>query len=115
MLCSPPLLWGAHQLLSLSSSSDADLLPRSDRRTHTLPQSGPSVKVCLLFIRVLFSSCSKLEDLPAEQWNHATVRNALKELLKEMNQSTLAKECPLSQVGISRRGSGKHRKPRGAM
>lgn len=41
---------------------------------------------------------SKLEDLPCEQWNHATVRNALKELLKEMNQSTLAKECPLSQV-----------------
>lgn len=43
-------------------------------------------------------SFSKLEDLPCEQWNHATVRNALKELLKEMNQSTLAKECPLSQV-----------------
>lgn len=41
---------------------------------------------------------SKLEDLPCEQWNHATVRNALKELLKEMNQSSLAKECPLSQV-----------------
>ena len=39
-----------------------------------------------------------MEDLPSEQWNHATVRNALKELLKEMNQSTLAKECPLSQV-----------------
>ncbi|KAG9348688.1 hypothetical protein JZ751_029005 [Albula glossodonta] len=34
-------------------------------------------------------------------WNHATVRNALKELLKEMNQSTLAKECPLSQSMIS--------------
>lgn len=44
---------------------------------------------------------SKLEDLPCEQWNHATVRNALKELLKEMNQSTLAKECPLSQVAHS--------------
>lgn len=44
---------------------------------------------------------SKLEDLPCEQWNHATVRNALKELLKEMNQSTLAKECPLSQVADS--------------
>lgn len=43
-------------------------------------------------------SFSKLEDLPCEQWNHATVRNALKDLLKEMNQSTLAKECPLSQV-----------------
>lgn len=67
--------------------------------------------VCISFILALFSSCSKLEDLPAEQWNHATVRNALKELLKEMNQSTLAKECPLSQVSISRRGSGKCRKP----
>lgn len=68
--------------------------------------------VCMSFILlVLFSSCSKLEDLPAEQWNHATVRNALKELLKEMNQSTLAKECPLSQVSISRRRSGKHRWP----
>jgi hypothetical protein len=44
------------------------------------------------------SSFSRLEDLPSEQWNHATVRNALKELLKEMNQSSLAKECPLSQV-----------------
>lgn len=55
------------------------------------------------FILALFSSCSKLEDLPAEQWNHATVRNALKELLKEMNQSTLAKECPLSQVSVCRR------------
>lgn len=43
-------------------------------------------------------SFAKLEDLPWEQWNHATVRNALKELLKEMNQNTLAKECPLSQV-----------------
>lgn len=43
-------------------------------------------------------SCPKLEDLPAEQWSHSTVRNALKELLKDMNQSTLAKECPLSQV-----------------
>ncbi|TRY97240.1 hypothetical protein DNTS_013726 [Danionella cerebrum] len=44
---------------------------------------------------------AKLEDLPSEQWNHATVRNALKDLLKEMNQSTLAKECPLSQSMIS--------------
>ncbi|MEE6489990.1 hypothetical protein FKM82_015757 [Ascaphus truei] len=49
----------------------------------------------------LQSSCSKLEDLPAEHWNHATVRNALRELLKQMNQSTLAKECPLSQSMIS--------------
>lgn len=65
----------------------------------------------LIILLVLSSSCSKLEDLPAEQWNHATVRNALKELLKEMNQSTLAKECPLSQVSISRRRSGEHRRP----
>lgn len=51
---------------------------------------------------IIFSvySFAKLEDLPSEQWNHATVRNALKELLKEMNQSTLAKECPLSQVQL---------------
>lgn len=73
--------------------------------------SGPFAKVCTSSILDLFSSCSKLEDLPAEQWNHATVRNALKELLKEMNQSTLAKECPLSQVSISRWGSGKYVKP----
>uniref|UniRef100_A0A8C1JS02 SATB homeobox 1 n=1 Tax=Cyprinus carpio TaxID=7962 RepID=A0A8C1JS02_CYPCA len=46
-------------------------------------------------------SCPKLEDLPPEQWTHSTVRNALKELLKDMNQSTLAKECPLSQSMIS--------------
>ncbi|XP_025067050.1 DNA-binding protein SATB2 isoform X1 [Alligator sinensis] len=52
-------------------------------------------------LKIQLQSCSKLEDLPAEQWNHATVRNALKELLKVMNQSTLAKECPLSQSMIS--------------
>ncbi|KAM4025263.1 DNA-binding protein SATB2 isoform 1-T3 [Anomaloglossus baeobatrachus] len=49
-------------------------------------------------LKIQLQSCSKLEDLPAEQWNHATVRNALRMLLKEMNQSTLAKECPLSQI-----------------
>lgn len=54
-------------------------------------------RICGLTIE-LYDRYSKLEDLPCEQWNHATVRNALKELLKEMNQSTLAKECPLSQV-----------------
>lgn len=48
--------------------------------------------------RLCLHSCPKLEDLPPEQWNHSTVRNALKELLKDMNQSSLAKECPLSQV-----------------
>lgn len=44
-------------------------------------------------------SFSRLEELPSEQWSHNTVRNALKELLRETNQSMLAKECPLSQVG----------------
>ncbi|XP_032879586.1 DNA-binding protein SATB2 isoform X2 [Amblyraja radiata] len=52
-------------------------------------------------LKIQLQSCAKFEDLPAEQWSHATVRNALKELLKEMNQSTLAKECPLSQSMIS--------------
>ncbi|XP_078274092.1 DNA-binding protein SATB1-like isoform X3 [Rhinoraja longicauda] len=52
-------------------------------------------------LKIQLHSCPKLEDLPSEQWAHTTVRNALKELLKEMNQSTLAKECPLSQSMIS--------------
>lgn len=43
-------------------------------------------------------SFGRLEELPSEQWSHSTVRNALKELLRETNQSMLAKECPLSQV-----------------
>lgn len=51
-----------------------------------------------LSLSLSLHSCPKLEDLPPEQWNHSTVRNALKELLKDMNQSSLAKECPLSQV-----------------
>eukprot|EP00063_Salmo_salar_P054173 XP_014029008.1 PREDICTED: DNA-binding protein SATB2-like isoform X5 [Salmo salar] len=55
----------------------------------------------MVTLRIQLQSFAKLEDLPSEQWNHATVRNALKELLKEMNQSTLAKECPLSQSMIS--------------
>ncbi|XP_068185793.1 DNA-binding protein SATB2 isoform X2 [Antennarius striatus] len=55
----------------------------------------------MVTLRIQLQSFSKLEDLPCEQWNHSTVRNALKELLKEMNQSTLAKECPLSQSMIS--------------
>ncbi|TWW79971.1 DNA-binding protein SATB1 [Takifugu flavidus] len=49
-------------------------------------------------LKIQLHSCPKLEDLPPEQWNHSTVRNALKELLKDMNQSSLAKECPLSQT-----------------
>uniref|UniRef100_UPI003AAC5958 DNA-binding protein SATB1-like n=1 Tax=Centroberyx gerrardi TaxID=166262 RepID=UPI003AAC5958 len=52
-------------------------------------------------LKIQLQSCPKLEDLPAEQWSHSTVRNALKELLKDMNQSSLAKECPLSQSMIS--------------
>ncbi|XP_048879412.1 DNA-binding protein SATB2 isoform X1 [Brienomyrus brachyistius] len=55
----------------------------------------------MVTLRIQLQSFAKLEDLPWEQWNHATVRNALKELLKEMNQNTLAKECPLSQSMIS--------------
>uniref|UniRef100_A0A3B5QS46 DNA-binding protein SATB n=1 Tax=Xiphophorus maculatus TaxID=8083 RepID=A0A3B5QS46_XIPMA len=55
----------------------------------------------MVTLHIQLQSFAKLEDLPCEQWNHATVRNALKELLKEMNQSTLAKECPLSQSMIS--------------
>ncbi|XP_034083301.1 DNA-binding protein SATB2 isoform X1 [Gymnodraco acuticeps] len=54
-----------------------------------------------LRIQLQRSDFSKMEDLPSEQWNHTTVRNALKDLLREMNQSTLAKECPLSQSMIS--------------
>ncbi|PIO37791.1 hypothetical protein AB205_0184120 [Aquarana catesbeiana] len=49
-------------------------------------------------LKIQLHSCPKLEDLPPEQWSHITVRNALKDLLKDMNQSSLAKECPLSQV-----------------
>uniref|UniRef100_A0A3B4AV07 Special AT-rich sequence-binding protein n=1 Tax=Periophthalmus magnuspinnatus TaxID=409849 RepID=A0A3B4AV07_9GOBI len=55
----------------------------------------------MVTLRILLYSYSRLEDLPSEQWTHATVRNALKELLRETNQSTLAKECPLSQSMIS--------------
>ncbi|XP_029445134.1 DNA-binding protein SATB1 isoform X4 [Rhinatrema bivittatum] len=49
-------------------------------------------------LKIQLHSCPKLEDLPPEQWSHTTVRNALKDLLKDMNQSSLAKECPLSQL-----------------
>ncbi|XP_036411253.1 DNA-binding protein SATB1a [Megalops cyprinoides] len=52
-------------------------------------------------LKIQLHSCPNLEDLPPEQWTHSTVRNALKELLKDMNQSSLAKECPLSQSMIS--------------
>ncbi|KAI3366272.1 hypothetical protein L3Q82_009743, partial [Scortum barcoo] len=55
----------------------------------------------MVTLRILLHSFARLEELPSEQWTHATVRNALKELLRESNQSTLAKECPLSQSMIS--------------
>ncbi|XP_053084016.1 DNA-binding protein SATB1 isoform X10 [Pangasianodon hypophthalmus] len=55
----------------------------------------------VITLKIQLHSCPKLEDLPPEQWTHSTVRNALKELLKDMNQSSLAKECPLSQSMIS--------------
>ncbi|XP_061615712.1 LOW QUALITY PROTEIN: DNA-binding protein SATB1a [Phyllopteryx taeniolatus] len=55
----------------------------------------------VITLKIQLQSCPKLEDLPAEQWTHSTVRNSLKELLKDMNQSSLAKECPLSQSMIS--------------
>ncbi|XP_074469827.1 DNA-binding protein SATB1a [Sebastes fasciatus] len=55
----------------------------------------------VITLKIQLRSCPKLEDLPPEQWTHSTVRNALKELLKDMNQSSLAKECPLSQSMIS--------------
>uniref|UniRef100_A0A4W5M3S4 SATB homeobox 1a n=1 Tax=Hucho hucho TaxID=62062 RepID=A0A4W5M3S4_9TELE len=52
-------------------------------------------------LKIQLTSCPMLEDLPPEQWSHSTVRNALKELMRDMNQSSLAKECPLSQSMIS--------------
>ncbi|CAB1433516.1 unnamed protein product [Pleuronectes platessa] len=55
----------------------------------------------MVTLRILLHSFARLEELPSEQWTHATVRNALKELLRESNQSALAKECPLSQSMIS--------------
>ncbi|XP_041835283.1 DNA-binding protein SATB2-like isoform X2 [Melanotaenia boesemani] len=55
----------------------------------------------MVTLRILLHSFAHLEELPSEQWTHATVRNALKELLRDTNQSALAKECPLSQSMIS--------------
>ncbi|XP_041937445.1 DNA-binding protein SATB2-like isoform X2 [Alosa sapidissima] len=55
----------------------------------------------MVTLRIQLQSYAKLEDLPWEQWTHSTVRFALKELLKEMNQNSLAKECPLTQNMIS--------------
>ncbi|XP_035483055.2 DNA-binding protein SATB2-like isoform X2 [Scophthalmus maximus] len=55
----------------------------------------------MVTLRILLHSFARLEELPSEQWTHATVRNALRGLLRETNQSALAKECPLSQSMIS--------------
>ncbi|XP_067349933.1 DNA-binding protein SATB2-like isoform X1 [Channa argus] len=55
----------------------------------------------MVTLRILLHSFARLEELPSEQWTHATVRTALEELLRETNQSSLAKECPLSQSMIS--------------
>ncbi|XP_034007514.1 DNA-binding protein SATB2-like [Trematomus bernacchii] len=55
----------------------------------------------MVTLRIILYSYARLEDLPSEQWSHATVRSALKELLRESNQSALSKECPLSQSMIS--------------
>lgn len=55
----------------------------------------------MVTLRILLYSYSRLEDLPSEQWTHATVRNALKEILRENNHNALTKECPLSQSMIS--------------
>ncbi|KAJ8267330.1 hypothetical protein COCON_G00125020 [Conger conger] len=55
----------------------------------------------VITLKIQLLSCPKLEDLPPEQWSHSTVRNALRDLLRDMNQSSLAKECPLSQSMIS--------------
>ncbi|KAK2497455.1 hypothetical protein MC885_008267 [Smutsia gigantea] len=60
------------------------------------------IEMALLSLGYSHSSAAQAkEDLPPEQWSHTTVRNALKDLLKDMNQSSLAKECPLSQSMIS--------------
>nr|XP_032813268.1 DNA-binding protein SATB2-like isoform X1 [Petromyzon marinus]XP_032813269.1 DNA-binding protein SATB2-like isoform X1 [Petromyzon marinus] len=55
--------------------------------------------VLTLYIRL--HCCPGLEDLPPGQWTHANVRCALQRLLRDSNQSALAKECPLSQSMIS--------------
>uniref|UniRef100_A0A8C2UL88 Special AT-rich sequence-binding protein n=1 Tax=Chinchilla lanigera TaxID=34839 RepID=A0A8C2UL88_CHILA len=49
-------------------------------------------------LKIQLHSCPKLEDLPSEQWSHTTVKNALKDLCKDMNQSSLAKNIISSTV-----------------
>ncbi|XP_036947178.1 DNA-binding protein SATB2-like isoform X7 [Acanthopagrus latus] len=55
----------------------------------------------MVTLRILLHSFAQLEELPSKQWTLSTVRDALKELLREANHSMLAKECPLSQSMIS--------------
>uniref|UniRef100_A0A3Q2YP83 SATB homeobox 1a n=1 Tax=Hippocampus comes TaxID=109280 RepID=A0A3Q2YP83_HIPCM len=77
--------WNPLPLSSVTDSPDATVAEMLQDVHHVIT------------LKIQLQSCPKLEDLPAEQWTHSTVRNSLKELLKEMNQSSLAKECPLSQ------------------
>ncbi|XP_051927541.1 DNA-binding protein SATB1a isoform X1 [Hippocampus zosterae] len=81
--------WNPLPLSSVTDSPDATVAEMLQDVHHVIT------------LKIQLQSCPKLEDLPAEQWTHSTVRNSLKELLKEMNQSSLAKECPLSQSMIS--------------
>ncbi|XP_037122882.1 DNA-binding protein SATB2-like isoform X2 [Syngnathus acus] len=55
----------------------------------------------MVTLRILLHSFARLEELPSEQWTHATVRKALKEMLRETNHNALPEECPLSQNLIS--------------
>ncbi|XP_030265292.1 DNA-binding protein SATB2-like [Sparus aurata] len=55
----------------------------------------------MVTLRILLHSFAQFEELPSKQWTHSTVRDALKELLREANQSMLAEECPLSQSMIA--------------
>ncbi|XP_019732766.1 DNA-binding protein SATB2-like isoform X2 [Hippocampus comes] len=55
----------------------------------------------MVTLRILLHRFARLEELPSEQWTHATVRKALKEVLGETNQNALPKECPLSRSMIS--------------
>uniref|UniRef100_A0A668A7Y0 SATB homeobox 1a n=1 Tax=Myripristis murdjan TaxID=586833 RepID=A0A668A7Y0_9TELE len=92
MLCSGLIQVGRWNPVPLSCVTDAP-----DATVADMLQDVHHV----ITLKIQLQSCPKLEDLPAEQWSHSTVRNALKELLKDMNQSSLAKECPLSQSMIS--------------
>ncbi|XP_068612497.1 DNA-binding protein SATB2-like [Brachionichthys hirsutus] len=55
----------------------------------------------MVTLRIRLHGFVRLEELPSEQWRHSTVRKAISELSRETNQTTLAKECPLSQSMMS--------------